>query len=67
MDYRATYKDRGINVYPDAHYQGAGPSNWLFDIYDRRDNRLLQGRDITDSEPAALAAARKWIDDNAKC
>ena len=55
MDYQ-TYKGHGIRVYQHAAF---GRTKWIFD---QRDNRLVRGQGIADSEVAALAAARKWID-----
>ena len=65
MDYRDTYKGHGIRVYQDAAFVGSTPTHWLFDIYEQRDNGCVNDWGIADSELAALAAARKWIDDRA--
>ena len=58
MDYRETYKGHAIKVYTGTNFIGG--TKWFFDIY--RQDRFVQREGIAASASAALAAARKWID-----
>jgi len=60
MDYRETYKGHAIKVYTGENFIGG--TKWFFDIYNQRQERFVHREGIAESASAALAAARKWID-----
>ena len=60
----ADYKSCRIVVNEGGYFPGIRPPEWIFSIYRTSDNRCVHYRGIADSEPAAYAAARKWIDEH---
>jgi hypothetical protein len=61
----AIHNGHTIRVYPEASFSGRGtPAKWIFDIYRQSDGKCVHAKGISDSQNAAYAAARKWIDEH---